>query len=43
MNNNIWDSITEELVKDDSHVIADKDVLLSNIEQLKKQKLNIWK
>lgn len=41
MNNNIWDSITEDLVKDDSHVIADKDVLLSNIEQLKKQKLNI--
>ena len=32
MNNNIWDSIAEDLVKDDSHVIADKDVLLSNIE-----------
>lgn len=43
MNNSVWDFITNDFVKgkDSSQMIEDKDVLLKNIEQLKRQKLNI--
>lgn len=41
MNNSIWDPIIDELEKDYFQVNADKNILLSNIERLKNQKLNI--
>lgn len=41
MNNSILDSITDDLMKDSSQIIADKDLLLKNMEKIKKQKLNI--
>ena len=43
MNNSVWDFIINDFVKgkDSSQMIEDKDVLLKNIEQLKRQKLNI--